>query len=251
MRLLRVVGLLLPLFFSSLSWSSSVFYDADDMPHTVGFRELVYTGASMVTQVVDGETVVSLSTSNGAAVWFGDSNGHFTPYGDLASGTYFKMRAKLSSAEDSDFETYLRTPDGYSLRFRLNPAGSYTNPVRQGVELLHKDGDAFFGVDLSSAFVDFEVLFYEGLIHYWVGGTLAFSGTALHTPGVVQEGLVIGDGSAATLTGEGTLHVDSILYETVPSPELVEQLLNPSSASVPVPGILWLLLPALLFARRR
>lgn len=213
---------------------------------------IVFGGTSMVSG--GGQTV--LTTSGSVGVWYGNGAAYGdTPgwsLGTSASGNYLSLTASFSGdARDWSAYLYDRT---HLASFSFAPtdcdgnAGScYAVPAYAGVSVSHSAaGNAslydqtYVPLDLTQAHT-FEWLLKNGQVSYRIDGNVVYSGAAyaVNPGGWLSDSglLVIGDGSATTLTGTGSMTIYGNAVDTAP--------LANSLAPVPEPASLALLLGGL------
>ncbi|MCX6951143.1 MAG: hypothetical protein NTV51_03015 [Verrucomicrobia bacterium] len=139
------------------------------------------------------------ATSQG--IWFGRTDGYGDPSNfSLASttlGNRVDVRMALG-ANSSEWSLYWYDASGYGAALYLLDNGFQ----------YYADGNAYFqAVSDMTAFHTYSTQVYNGQVSYYFDGSLLTSGTA--GTGLANF-LLLGDGSASSLSGYGTLRVDSM-----------------------------------------
>lgn len=198
----------------------------------------VFGGTSMDA----GATQTTLSTGPGVGVWFGwgvwygDTPG-WTP-GDSASGNRLSLSLSLSAGA-TDWSAYFYDNQHYAA-WQFNPThcsdNCYGLPAQQGVQYFYANASApgtlltgFVPLNLTQQHT-FEFLLKNGHVSYAIDGQVVYDGAAYRSGSIGAPLLVIGDGSASTLTGEGAMTLYSTQLDTAPVPE-------PSSALLLLGGL--------------
>lgn len=211
---------------------------------------IVFGGTSMTS--APGGTV--LTTAEGRGVWYGNgANYGDTPawsLGTSSSGNYLSLTASFSAGA-RDWSAYLYDRTHFA-SFSFAPTGCngnfttcYTAPAYAGVSVSHgAAGDAstyaetYVPLDLTQAHT-FEWLLKNGQVAYRIDGSVVYSGLAYAAaPGgwVGDTGLlVIGDGSATTQTGTGSMSILANAFDT--SPAAASLVPEPASAALLLGGL--------------
>jgi hypothetical protein len=213
---------------------------------------IVFGGTTMVAG--GGQTV--LTTSGSVGVWYGNG----AAYGDTpawslgtnASGNYLSLTASFSG-DARDWSAYLYDRTHFA-SFSFAPTdcngnlGScYAAPAYAGVSVSHgAAGDAsqfdqtYVPLDLTQAHT-FEWLLKNGQVSYRIDGNVVFSGAAYAvSPGGWVGGsglLVIGDGSAPTLTGTGSMTIFGNTVDTAPAANSLAPVPEPASLALLMGGL--------------
>lgn len=217
----------------------------DELPYpgTPNWTDIVGSGAAMTLN--GGGTAASLTTANNSGVWFGW--GPAASYGPEPSwspgansdGNYIRLVASFS-ADAADWSMYLYDLTS-AMSWAFAPTGCngnigscYAEDGAPGVQISHPGGGTFVALDLTAQHT-YEVLLKDGLVAYWIDGVRHYAGPA----GDASLGfplLVIGDGSATTRTGRGSMTVYAVELDNAPLASVV----------VPLPAALPLLSAALV-----
>lgn len=250
------LGLLLTLFAGS---ANALVISSTTDPHW--FRQV---GPGTTFSTAGG--TVTMSTAPNASIWFGNALGASPPaftdfsVGSNSAGNYLSVTARFAN-NPRDWSDYLIDLDGYEAAFGFastdcnsNVMSCYGLPALHAVEYFYADGSnnvlsGSIELDLSRDH-SFDFLLKDGQVFYRVDGLLVFSGPA-YRPVLSYPGLiVIGDGSGGNRTGEGTMIVSSVYYDS----GFEADALTDIHSSAPAPAALWLMLSGIAglgLSRRR
>lgn len=176
----------------------------------------------------------------GWGVWYGDQPG-WTP-GSSASGNQLGLSLSFSS-DAADWSAYFYDGQHYAA-WQFAPTNCsndcYGVPPLSGVQYWYANAGApgvpvsgFVALDLTQRH-SFDFLLKNGHVSYAIDGQVVFDGGAYQTS-IGAPLLVIGDGSAPTLTGVGSMTVYRSSLDTAPT----------ASSLVPEPSAGLLLLAGL------
>lgn len=236
----------------ALAAPASALTISDDMDTAPGgghsgqvypWTTVVFAGTSMVANA----GVLSMTTRNGEGIWFGNQSGNpGWNLGSNAAGNYLGLAMRMASPDASgpeDWYAYFHDLDGYGAGLVFNPSsnGSYSGATQYGFSYSYADGiggttSTFVPFDLADSFHTFEVLLKDAEVQYWLDGQSLFHGAASNSG--TNNFLLIGDDSAVTPTGTGSMFVDSVVFESGTSRRF-------ETATVPLAGTLGLLLAGL------
>jgi hypothetical protein len=235
----------------SVTVSAQAATVASSLPYkgTPDWTDIVFTGTSMTSN----GSISTLTTANNVGVWFGwgatysDPAPNWTP-GTPAQGNYFNMSASFSSGA-TDWSAYLLDTT-HEAAMIFNDTGCNGNAgscyginlgaAQQGVTVYHAEvsgsTSTFVSLDLTQTH-SFEFLLKNGQVAYRVDGQVIFAGAAFSVP-YGNPLLVVGDGSATTLTGRGSMTIHGVGFDNAPT-------LNTLVTTVPEPETYALMLAGL------
>jgi hypothetical protein len=235
---LRLVGLCAALVagLAGPARAITIVYDSDVAPDALAPDPFTFKNnyASTSWSVASGE--LTLNTTLGTVgIWFGNGDhiaGLEVPW-DVATneqGNYVKIRMKLTPGS-KDWSSYLYDQShsgGFGFdddQLTLFSTGVPTEPL---------------DIDLTE-YHTFEYLIRDGMVSYRLDESLVL----YHGPGGEQSFgvgiLVIGDGSASTVSGTGSMIIDHVTYMSEPAFDIPE----PATAGLAA------IMGAGLLARRR
>lgn len=226
--------------------NSLPFNNSDD------WTVIVFGGTSMVAG--GGQTV--LTTSGSVGVWYGNGAAYGdTPawsLGTSSSGNYLSLTASFS-ANARDWSAYLYDRTHFAA-FAFAPTGCdgnagscYAAAPYAGVSVSHGTAgnpstyaETFVPLDVTQTHT-YEWLLKNGQVDYRIDGNVVYSGSAYAVaPGgwVGSTGLlVIGDGSATTLTGTGSMTILANAVDTAPIADHLAPVPEPASAALLLAGL--------------
>lgn len=198
----------------------------DSLPYNNGpdWTVIVFGGTSMASN----GSQTTLSTAPGVGVWFGwgawysDTPG-WTP-GDSASGNHLGLSLSLSAGA-ADWSAYFYDNQHYAA-WQFNPTHCSNNcygvPAQQGVQYFYASASSpttlltgFVPLDLTQQH-SFDLLLKNGHVSYAIDGQVIYDGSAYQSGSIGAPLLVIGDGSATTLSGEGSMTLYGTRMDTAP-----------------------------------
>lgn len=203
---------------------------------------IVFGGTGMDASV----THTTLSTNAGVGVWYGwgawygDQPGW--TIGIAASGNHLSLTLSLSGGA-ADWHAYLYDRS-YEAMWQFNPTNCpdncYSTPALPGAQYLYANADAptvpltgFVALDLTQTH-RFEYLLKAGRVSYAIDGHVVYDGQAYQV-GLSDGLLVIGDGSATTLTGTGSMTIYANSIDNAPSASTLVP--EPASAALLLGGL--------------
>lgn len=184
----------------------------------------VFPGTSMDASA----SQTTLTTGNGLGVWYGWGAWYGDQpawtLGNTVSGNHFSLTASFSAGA-ADWHAYLYDRS-HEAMWQFNPTNCanncYGTPALLGVQYLYASADAptqpltgFLALDLTQTH-RFEYLLKGGHVSYAIDGQVVYDGQAYQV-GLGDGLLVIGDGSASTLTGVGSMTVYANSVDTAPT----------------------------------
>jgi hypothetical protein len=234
MRLLALLFLI-----ASSVPGAAIFYDGSYVPQpgAANFHWAVFGN----TWGTDGN-ILSIHTSYvTGGIWFGY---HPAAYGNPgwslgtdAQGQYVKIRARLTPGS-TEWSIYMHNGTSMSNFYLLNDAFQYSVPDTGG----GTTANIFANMNV---FRDYEIWMKGGKVVYKVDNTVWYAGNALPSGANL---LIIGDGSGSTITGTGTMQIDSATILT--GLDFVSAPAMPLAANIPEPSSFLLCGAGLLAAAR-
>jgi hypothetical protein len=161
------------------------------------------------TQWSSDGNVLTMTTQNpndfpGAqslGIWFGITGGYGDPsglnFGDTSTGNRVDLRSALAP-NSSEWSLYWYDASGYGLGFYF---------LDNGFQYGFGNKSGFVPVSDMTSFHDYSSQIYNGVAYIYLDGNLVDYGTAASGPGSF---MVLGDGSAGTVTGYGSFLVDKL-----------------------------------------
>ena len=171
----------------------------------------------------DGNVLaMNTSYSPSEGIWFGRTDGYGDPSGfslaNTASGNWVQMRVALSPGA-TDWSLYWYDASGYGSSFYLHD---------NGFNYYYGGGTYFQPVADMSAFHTFTTYVLAGQVSYFFDNTYLGGGAALTG---ATNFLLIGDGSASTVSGIGTMYVDYLTIITAVGDNPPSPVPEPASAA--------------------
>lgn len=153
------------------------------------------------------------ATSQG--IWFGRTDG----YGDPSVGLNFaptsagnRVDARLAlGAASSEWSLYWFDANGYEAAFYL---------LENGFEIYTTEATTFVPVASMTSFHEYGSHIYNGQVVYYLDGVAVGEGSAYTGP---SNFMLVGDGSAGSVSGYGSLRVDSLGITTSAGPIVVPE----------------------------
>ena len=166
--------------------------------------------------------VLAMNTSYtpSEGIWFGRTGGYGDPSGfslaNTAAGNWVRMNVALSPGA-TEWSLYWYDTDGY---------GSSLYLKNNGFEYYYGGGTYFQPVADMTSFHTFTTYILAGQVSYFFDNTYLGGGAALSSS--TTNFLLLGDGSASTVSGTGTMYVD---YLTI-----ITAVGNTPPSSIPEPA---------------
>lgn len=218
--------------------STTYHYDGDTLPTVAPYASWFTTvGPGHPTGYYFGHTtwnsdgeVLAMNTSRepSEGIWFGRTDGYSDPSGfslaNTADGNWVRTRVALA-AEATEWSLYWYDLSGYGSSFYLKSNGfdySYRNSPSGPVTTV------FVPVADMTAFHTFTSYVIAGQVSYFFDNTYLGGGDALTG---TSNFLLMGDGSAGDVSGNGTLYVDYLTIITAVGDTPPSSVPEPASAA--------------------
>lgn len=197
--------------------ATTITYDGDLLPSEGAYAPLFTTvgpghptgGYFIGTQWYSDGDVLTIETrhpndypgATSLGIWFGRTDGYGDPsnfsLSDTHAGNRVDMRVALG-ANSSEWSLYWYDASGYGAALYL---------LDNGFNYYYGGQTYFHSVADMTAFHTYSTQVYEGQATYYFDGALLGSGTAGTG---LSNFLLIGDGSAGSVSGYGTMRIDSM-----------------------------------------
>ena len=223
----------LPAFAAALSAAPTTYqYDGDLTPSqgayagwftTVGPNTQGISYFGHTTWSSDGNILaMNTSYSPSEGIWFGIGHNYGDSPGialaDTASGNWVQMRVALSPGA-TDWSLYWYDSSGYGSSFYLQD---------DGFNYYYGGATYFQPVADMTAFHTFTTYVLAGQVSYFFDNTYLGGGAALTG---ASNFLLIGDGSAGSVSGSGTMYVDHLTIITAVGDNPPTPVPEPASAA--------------------
>ena len=206
--------LLLAAALAATSVAHAAIVDSLPYNNSPDWTVIVFGGTSMDASA----TQTTLTTGPGLGIWYGwgawygDTPGW--ALGDSTAGNQLSLRLSFS-ADAADWHAYMYDRS-HEAMWQFNPTNCadhcYGQPVLPGAQYLYASADAptvplfgFVALDLTQTH-SFDYLMKNGRVSYAIDGQVVYDGQAYQV-GLGDGLLVIGDGSASTLSGVGSMTI--------------------------------------------